>query len=198
MRCLLIAIVFVVCPLTVNAEEGGLIELDALIQAGERAVIRFHFDQPPVTEQGEPVNFLVLDVGGSYVDFLGDSRLHQSLHDGKRLLAVREAARGDGLRALFVGEDAAWNGVEADFSRIRDGSIEGVLIVEPKYARRSVQSRIQFSGRLTSGRAISGEGVQPGPSAVVTSCRIEAPIFGDRFDPEVATNIGPGFRDCVP
>lgn len=197
MRCLLVAIVLALGSLTVSAEESGLIELNALIDAGERAVIRFHFDRPPLTDQGEPINYLVLDVGGSYVDFLGGSRLQQSLLDGNELLAVRQAERGDGMRALFVGEDAAWSGVETDFSRIGDGSFEGVLIVEPKFAQRSGQSRIQLAGRLSSGRVISGEGVQSGPDAVVTSCRIEAPIFGDRFDPDAAPIIGPGFRDCA-
>jgi hypothetical protein len=199
MRWIVAAILLVIGQAAVSGEENGEIEVDALVHAGERAVIRFHFEAPPVTDEGDPVNFLVLDVGGSYVDFLGDSQLLQSLHDGAELLATREAMRGDGLRALFIDSDVPWNGVEVDFTRIRDGSIEGVLVIEPVYDQRSGQSRIRFNGRLATGRVIENEGAFAGPSPVVTSCRIEAPIFGDRFGDEPYHLPGSqSYRDCAP
>lgn len=199
MRWIVAAIFLVAGHQAVAEDEGGLVEVDALIHAGERAVIRFHFEAPPVTEDGDPVNFLVLDVGGSYVDFLGDSWLLQSLMDGNELLAQREAQRGEGLRALFLGSDAPWSGVEMDFTRIEDGSIEGILVVEPVFNQRSGQSRIRFNGQLATGRVIEDEGVQPGPNPIVMSCQIESPIFGDRFGDEPYGLPGSqAYRDCAP
>ncbi len=199
MRWIVAAILIATGQLAVSDDNNGLIEVEALVHAGERAVIRFHFDEPPVTDNGDPVNFLVLDVGGNYVDFLGDSYLLQTLIDGTETIGSRETERGEGLRALFVGKDSPWQGVEIDFTAIEDGSIEGVLIVEPVFDQRSGQSRIRFGGQLTTGRVIEGEGAQPGPDAVVTSCRIEAPIFGDRFGDEPYPLPGSqSYRDCAP
>lgn len=198
MRWIVAAILLVTGQAAVSDDDDGLIEIDARVEAGERAVIRFHFDAPPVTEDGDPVNYLVLDVGGSYLDFLGESLLLQSLHDGGELLAMREAMRGDGLRALFVDEDVPWNGVEVDFSTVQDGSIEGILVVEPVYDQRSSQSRIRFNGQLVTGRVTESDSARPGPSPVVTSCRIESPVFGDRFDDQAYQLPGSqSFRDCA-
>jgi len=198
MRWIVASILIATGQLAVSGDDNGLVEVEALVHAGERAVIHFHFDEPPVTDDGDPVNFLAFDVGGSYVDFLGESHLLQTLVDGNETIASREAERGEGLRALFVGEDAPWNGVETDFTRFEDGSIEGVLIVEPVFDQPSGQSRIRFGGRLATGRVIEHEGVQIGPNAIITSCRIEAPIFGDRFGDEPYPVPGSqSYRDCT-
>jgi hypothetical protein len=168
-----------------------------VIHAGEQAVIEFRFDAPPLAENGEPVNFLVLSVGGSYVNFTGDSRLVQTLHDGAVALATREVGRGGGLAAMFVAEDNPFNGITMDFSSVQDGSIHGRLVVRPVFDPTLEQARIRFSGQLISGHLVDGSPLSPGPTAEIIGCQIEAPIFRDRFSADpLAPPPGLGHRDC--
>lgn len=170
---------------------------DVVIHAGEQAVIEFRFDAPPVADNGEPINFLVLAIGGSYVNFIGDSRLTQTLHDGAVPLGTREIGRGGGLSALFVTEDHPWEGVTLDFTSIQDGTINGRLVVRPDFDSVSTQTRIRFAGRLISGRLTDDEPLSPGPDAEIIACHIEAPIFRDRFSAEpLLSPPNASHRDC--
>lgn len=168
---------------------------DVLIHAGEQAVIEFRFEAPPVAENGEPVNFLILMAGGSYLNFTGQSRLYQTLLDGNTTLAVREAERGGGLKGVFVDETHPWEGVSLDFSSIQDGSIQGRLIVRPEFDQPGTQSRIRFSGRLITGHVDEDSPLSAGPVAEILSCRIEASIFRDRFSSDLPPPTA-GLRDC--
>lgn len=154
----------------------------ALISAGERAVIEFGFDGPPLADNGEPVNVLILSAGGAYVDFLGDSQLRQQLFDGANLLATREAARLDGMTARFIESSVPWSGVDTAFASIQDGSIAGRLLIEPQFDQPGFQSRIRLSGELISGWVGEDGSFSPGPSASISQCAIQSRLFADRFD----------------
>jgi len=170
---------------------------DVVIYPGEQAVIHFEFDEPPVTDQGDPINFMAFKVGGSYVDFLGESTLEQVVRDGNQPLAMREAFRENGMSALFVSEDAAWSGEIMDFESVQDGSIQGVLVIRPVFDVGSVQSRVRFRGSLVTGRAVEDEDAAAGPDARIIDCYVDAPVFGDRFEtlPELPrSSHGP--REC--
>lgn len=170
---------------------------EVVIRAGEQAVIEFRFDEPPLAANGEPVNFLSLSVGGSYVDFIGESRLVHTLHDGLTPLAVREVGRGGGLAALFVDDNNPLNGVTMDFSSVQDGSIQGRLVIRPDFDTVSTQARIRFAGQLISGRITDDEPSSPGPNAQIIGCHIEAPIFQDRFaSPVPAAQAHADHREC--
>lgn len=163
------------------AFQAAVADSEVLIFPGEEAVIHFRFQEPPVSDEG-PVNFLAFAAGGSYVDFLGDSLIEQTVRDGNTPLAVREAFRHNGMTGLFVSEDSPWSGVEMDFETISDGSIEGVLVVRPTFEAGSDQSRIRFRGRLVTGTATGENSFAPGPDAEIISCFIDAPVFSDRFE----------------
>ncbi len=154
----------------------------ALISAGERAVIEFEFDAPPVASNGEPVNVLILSAGGAYVDFLGNSQLRQQLFDGSTLLASREALRMDGMSARFIDGTVPWSGVETPFPSIQDGSIAGRLLIEPQFDQPGFQSRIRLRGELLSGWVDEDGSFSPGPSAIINQCAIQSRLFADRFD----------------
>ncbi|MGY6588673.1 MAG: hypothetical protein ACXIUB_10375 [Wenzhouxiangella sp.] len=154
----------------------------ALISAGERAVIEFGFDGPPLADNGEAVNVLILSAGGSYVDFLGDSQLRQQLYDGPQLLASREAARLDGMTARFIDQSVPWTGVDTVFSSIQDGSIAGRLLIEPQFDQPGFQSRIRLRGELITGWVGDDGSFSPGPTATISQCAIQSRVFADRFD----------------
>ena len=154
----------------------------ALISAGERAVIEFGFDSPPLADNGEPVNVLILSAGGAYVDFLGNSQLRQQLFDGPMLLATRQAARIDGMTARFIDEAVPWNGVDTTFASIQDGSIAGRLLIEPQFDQPGFQSRIRLRGELISGWVGEDGSFSPGPTASISQCAIQSRLFADRFD----------------
>ncbi len=174
-------------------------EEEVILYPGEEAVIHFQFSEPPESDAG-PVNFLALRIGGSYVDFLGQSQLEQRVIDGDQPLVERVVLRENGMSALFVSEDAPWSGEVMDFETIEDGSIEGRVVVRPVFDEGSDQSRIRFSGQLVTGTA-TGEGeFEPGPAAEITGCFVDAPVFGDRFEvvPQLPRSLPePEPRECT-
>ncbi len=147
----------------------------------ERAIIQFHFTEPPMSEVG-PVDFIWNLVGGSFTNFHEGSYIDYFLYDQDTLLSSH---RTDQTCCLYhaPGSLIANNAsVEINFDSIIDGSIQGTLIMEPTFVDPNQYSMIFTWFDILSGTATGSGSYWNGPDAVITDCKIETSPFGDGFE----------------
>ncbi len=147
----------------------------------QRAVISFHFAEPPTSKIGA-VDFIWNSVGGSFADFHDGSFIDYYLYDRGNLLSFHT---DESICCLYHAPGSLIQNtasVEIDFATVIDASIQATFVLEPTFIDPSEFSMISTWFDFISGTATSAGSFWRGPSAIITDCKIEPVPFGDGFE----------------